>query len=309
MKTTNLIAALLFAAGSAFAQVPSYVPTNGLVGWWPFNGNANDESGNGNNGTVNGATLTPDRLGVTNSSYTFNRNTNNSIDIGPAAVFDTMGEMTISVWCKLMSIGAPGESGYNHIINKCDQNPITQQGTYQFVLSNNITGFYFYYNNHPSFFQTTQLPILNSWMHILVTYNFDPNSSLNSKCKFYFNGVCTDSFPTVGQLQQTSYGIKVGTYSGESYNRVDGSLDDIAIWNRALTQQEITNLYNAQNIVACNAGFILQNDTSICSGATLQLQAQANPAQGTSCFTPALKTAGNQNFNISSVASDASGNI
>jgi hypothetical protein len=35
------------------AQVPSYVPTNGLVGWWPFNGNANDESGNGNNGTVN----------------------------------------------------------------------------------------------------------------------------------------------------------------------------------------------------------------------------------------------------------------
>ena len=31
------------------AQVPNYVPTNGLVGWWPFNGNANDESGNGNN--------------------------------------------------------------------------------------------------------------------------------------------------------------------------------------------------------------------------------------------------------------------
>jgi hypothetical protein len=37
----------------ALAQIPNYVPQNGLVGWWPFNGNANDESGNGNNGTRN----------------------------------------------------------------------------------------------------------------------------------------------------------------------------------------------------------------------------------------------------------------
>ena len=51
-----------------FGQVPSYVPTNGLVGYWPFNGNANDESGNGNNGTVNGATLTTDRFGNSNSA-------------------------------------------------------------------------------------------------------------------------------------------------------------------------------------------------------------------------------------------------
>jgi hypothetical protein len=54
-----------------WAQVPSYVPTNGLVGWWPFNGNANDESGNGNNGTVNGATLTADRFGNLNKAYSF----------------------------------------------------------------------------------------------------------------------------------------------------------------------------------------------------------------------------------------------
>ena len=47
----------------AAAQVPSYVPTDGLVGWWPFNGNANDEIGNGNDGVVNGATLTEDRNG------------------------------------------------------------------------------------------------------------------------------------------------------------------------------------------------------------------------------------------------------
>ena len=61
---------------TAFSQVPSYVPTNGLVGYWPFNGNANDISGNGNNGTVNGATLTSDRNGVANKSYSFDGVTN-----------------------------------------------------------------------------------------------------------------------------------------------------------------------------------------------------------------------------------------
>jgi len=47
------------------------VSTNGLVGWWPFNGNANDESGTGNHGTVNGATLTADRFGNPNKAYSF----------------------------------------------------------------------------------------------------------------------------------------------------------------------------------------------------------------------------------------------
>ena len=60
--------------------VPSYVPTTGLVGWWPFNGNANDESGNGNNGAVVGATLTTDRFSSTNSAYSFN-GVNNRIDL------------------------------------------------------------------------------------------------------------------------------------------------------------------------------------------------------------------------------------
>ena len=50
-----------------FAQIPS----DRLVGYWPFNGNANDESGNCNNGAVNGATLTIDRFGNSNSAYAF----------------------------------------------------------------------------------------------------------------------------------------------------------------------------------------------------------------------------------------------
>ncbi|NBU91173.1 MAG: LamG domain-containing protein, partial [Flavobacteriia bacterium] len=49
----KILLCILFAHISTlgFSQAPSYVPANGLIGWWPFNGNANDESGNGNNGT------------------------------------------------------------------------------------------------------------------------------------------------------------------------------------------------------------------------------------------------------------------
>jgi hypothetical protein len=83
-----------------FAQVPSYVPTNGLVGYWPFSGNANDASGNGNNGTVNGATLTTDRFGSINNSYQFIENTD-MISISNTTI--NPQDFTISGWCKLNS--------------------------------------------------------------------------------------------------------------------------------------------------------------------------------------------------------------
>ena len=65
-----LILATLFASlTSPFAK--SQPPSQGLVAYYPFNGNANDESGNGNNGVVHGATLTTDRFGNANAAYDF----------------------------------------------------------------------------------------------------------------------------------------------------------------------------------------------------------------------------------------------
>jgi len=63
---------LLFITVISFGQVPNYVPTDSLVGWWGFNGNANDEYGNANDGTVNDAVLTIDHSGNSNSAYPFN---------------------------------------------------------------------------------------------------------------------------------------------------------------------------------------------------------------------------------------------
>jgi hypothetical protein len=90
--------AIISFAGSNVAQVPNYVPSNGLVGWWPFNGNANDESGNGNNGTTTNATITSDRNGSLNSAYTFN-GTSNFIEIPDSPTLRLNNtDFTISFW-------------------------------------------------------------------------------------------------------------------------------------------------------------------------------------------------------------------
>ena len=93
MRKTILFLAMVVALAnqSLFAQVPSYVPTNGLVGYWPFNGNANDESGNGNNGVVNGASLTLDRSGNVNNAYSFN-GLNNLIRIPHQNALNLIGD-------------------------------------------------------------------------------------------------------------------------------------------------------------------------------------------------------------------------
>ena len=78
MKNLLLLGALALSI-NAFGQVPNYVPSNGLVGWWGFNGNANDESGNGNNGTVNGASLIIDRFDAETFSKSDVLTSNNSL--------------------------------------------------------------------------------------------------------------------------------------------------------------------------------------------------------------------------------------
>src|SRR3990167_6219025 len=67
-----------------------------LVAFYPFNGNANDESGNGNDGTVNGATLTTDRFGNTDRAYGFDGNDFMSVNDHASLDFDA--DFSISFW-------------------------------------------------------------------------------------------------------------------------------------------------------------------------------------------------------------------
>lgn len=82
----------------SFATSSSIIPTQGLVAYYPFNGNTNDESGNGHNGFISGATLTTDRFGRTNHAYCFDGTSNfisvpNDVALNPSSV-------TVLVWAK-----------------------------------------------------------------------------------------------------------------------------------------------------------------------------------------------------------------
>jgi len=89
----------LFYINVLMAQVPSYVPTNGLVGYWPFNGNINDVSGNSNNGTVNGATLISDRFGNSNSAFSL-ENLSNNLMVNNVQPTLSNTSLSISLWLK-----------------------------------------------------------------------------------------------------------------------------------------------------------------------------------------------------------------
>src|SRR6218665_452910 len=98
-KPLSLITALLLVCVhfSVFSQVPPYVPTNGLVGYWGFNGNANDDSGNNNHGSPTNVVSTTDRFGNANSAYQFN-GYNSRIDVTNAFFNIGWDSFTISCW-------------------------------------------------------------------------------------------------------------------------------------------------------------------------------------------------------------------
>ena len=231
----QLLTLLFIGLTSLYAQtIPSYVPTNGLVGWWPFNGNANDISGNGNNGVVYGPILSADRFGTPNSSYSMNKTNYEYINVLQTNNLNNLSNVSISLWTYINSSGP-----YNHYVNKTDPNG--GNTGIQFAFASNTQGLYFYYGSNTQFFQTNTNVSLGSWHHICVTYNYD-GIPANSKCKFYIDGICDDSLTTTVNLLPTIYDLKFGSFANANINTVDGNVDDIGIWNRALTPAEIQGL-------------------------------------------------------------------
>ena len=77
--------------------VTTLVAQPGLIAYYPFNGNAHDETGNGYDGTVSGATLSDDRFGNLQSAYSFD-GVNDKIVIGQEPNFPAWGTYAVSVW-------------------------------------------------------------------------------------------------------------------------------------------------------------------------------------------------------------------
>ena len=243
MKTKSLLLTIAATFGMnalIMAQsVPNYVPTNGLVGWWPFNGNANDESGHGNNGTVNGATLSNDRNGILNSAYYLNGQTD-YISV-PDAKAMLPSNISLSSWVKIPS-NYTGNNGVGRIVRSRFFGY-----TLTFILPNNSINFEIWTNTTNSTLLSTSNIITNddAWHHIVGTFN-------GNEIKLYFDGLLIGSLATPNSnIFYSSDGLVVfgrdGNNPSLSTALYQGWIDDCGIWNRALTQQEITDLYNANN--------------------------------------------------------------
>jgi hypothetical protein len=236
MKTKILLSLILISLNST-AQIPSYVPLNGLVGWWPFNGNANDESGNGNHGTVNGSLLVVDRYGMMNSSYLFNSSSGNNISINNNPVQN--GDASISGW---FNSTAPTGGPFFHVgsdnssIGICD-GYTAGLGNVNFLSGNSLlidascVGTY----------NTGYLANTNVWYHFLLTRNQNIFS-------VYINGILAGVW-SPSSINAPANKIFFGSsfYSNSAY--FNGSLDDIGIWNRVLTEPEILALYQGCQMV------------------------------------------------------------
>jgi len=223
---TSLFSLVLCA--TLHAQLPSYVPADGLVGWWPFNGNANDESGNGNHGVVNGATLAEDRFGNAEAAYEFN---GSELISAPNQGTD-LNTITLNCWIKLYDY-----VGRQSLVGCWNGDPNNSIRQYTLFTDNQL-GFA---SQCTQEINSSGIIPLNSWQMATLTYNASEFSLyIDGQVTLSLNYSCSvdtvDDFWIFGAEQ----------IEGSNFTQyIHGLLDDIAIYNRALTPEEITQLYTA----------------------------------------------------------------
>ncbi len=246
MKLKSLLSILVISVSIGFAQVPSYLPSNGLVGWWPFNGNANDESGRGNHGIVHGATLASDRFGNSNAAYNFSTST---ATFGNACQWIELPysndwnfpSFTLSAWIDANTLFWSGNSIHlSSIMYRGDGGcSATTPEPFRFMVGEN--GIYNSLANGSSYCTYNANIQTNQWYLLTMTFS-------SGTLKQYLNGVLINSCSGIPVSQSnTCYKISIGEAwsSNGHWYYFNGKLDDIGIWNRELIQTEITALYNA----------------------------------------------------------------
>jgi hypothetical protein len=245
------------------AQVPSYVPTSGLVGWWGFSGNANDASGNGNNFTVTGATLTTDRNGTPNAAYQFNGTSQYLVNNNLSHLFSEAGSFSVSIWINKTSTatGSAIMSGNS------------TGGPFIWIIQGNATNMMLGTNKQGSAWFWAQTPFtLSNWDHYVGVY-------ATNDMFLYKNGVllATNTYTHTGATTAVEP-LYVGRGAGGTY--LGGKTDDIGIWDRGLTSQEILDLYNAScgslvTVQPLSQNLYIGNSTTFntqATGATYQWQ-------------------------------------
>ena len=209
---------------------------NGLVAFYPFNGNANDESGNNNNGSVHGAKLTTDRFGNPNSAYNFNGLDNYIVVANSTSLtsIENSNIVSISAWVLIRN----WYQGWNifAIINKYRE--FDDNGWEFLAGAMPSEGFGFGLELGMSKYYDYQFTF-NTWYHLAAVYDKDQDMM-----NLYLNGqkVFTDTCNS--SLKNTQGGPLFIGYSPmgpDEYS--DGKIDDIRIYNRELSDTEIQTIY------------------------------------------------------------------
>jgi hypothetical protein len=213
--------------------------TNGLVAYFPFNGNANDASGNGHNGTVyGGATLTADRFGRTNAAYDFDGSTG-YVDVPQNSALNLLTtNFTLSAW--IWQRGSI-DGGYR-IIDKC---PAGLPGGWTFDTVN--------CDNAPTNVHLLRLQgaantacnasgvteySLMQWHHVVATVS-------GTVGNVYLDGNL-DGSGNVGNISVNTLDILIGSAHPSfdpTHHWFNGMVDDVRIYNRALSSNDVAQLY------------------------------------------------------------------
>jgi len=259
-----LVVIVLFCPSLSLA-----IPLDGLVANYAFSGNSDDSSGNSLDGTVNGATLTQDRFGNANSAYFFD-GVDDYIVVADDPLLNISNTITISAWVNPSSwfdYENVDDKWYypSMIVSKAQ--PCNSAANYNIGLQED--GFDFWYwegstttNNNINYgdkkYTTNTQPDLDQWYHYAVTYDYTTfmiNTYVNGVLiggNWLYNNppqnttpILTDNDLSIGaSLVYCPGGDCTGYDVDDPIWLFNGSIDDIAIYNRVLSLEEIGELYN-----------------------------------------------------------------
>lgn len=191
------------------------------IGYWKFDGNTADSSVYGNNATLAGATLTTDRRGAANSAYSFNGT--GEIDCGTDVSLRPTS-VSLSAWVYPTSFTNPILGIINY-----------GGGGYWLYLSN--TGNIGFYITDIAIGTSTTVA-LNKWSNITATYT-------SGARKLFVNGQLVVSDAKTGTVSGYLGSCLIGGVKNISDRRFIGSIDDVRIYDRALTDGEVKQLYES----------------------------------------------------------------
>lgn len=227
----------------------------GLIASYPFNGNANDESGNNYNGIVKGATLAADRFGTQNKAYRFDGK-NSFIEIPELTKADSLKEFTISVW-----INPIATADYTNTMlslfssdstKSCNNsfNLLSIGSTYK--LYNRIITTPVSYNNCAATIAIDSFPTpRGDWYQVVFSASLiHGNNGDYFRYDQYLNGKKSTNF-SISEYQPELASFGQGGLIGAEKNFLsvenyyfNGTIDDIKIYNRKLGDDEVRQLYN-----------------------------------------------------------------